>query len=189
VRVYPPQALKTGVGGTAKLRCQVRADGHLGDCTVVAEQPLNAGFGAAALQLAPLFQIDPETRATTTVTTLPIRFGVTVSPETAAAIKDCVPGAETRPDWLRKPTAAEMAKIYPPQALRMSQDGLVKIGCTVTVEGELIDCRVVEETPEKLGFGEAALRLGPAFRMKPVTRNCESVAGAAVTIPIPFTVR
>jgi protein TonB len=40
----------------------VRADGKLESCNVTSEDPSGLGFGAAALKMASLFQMKPETR-------------------------------------------------------------------------------------------------------------------------------
>ena len=48
------------------------------------------------------------------------------------------------------------------------------------------DCKVTSETPTGYGFGAAALKLAGSFKMKPETRDGEPVAGALVTIPMPF---
>jgi protein TonB len=60
-RFYPPRAIARNREGTASLDCLVGADGRLA-CTVVAEDPLGWGFGAAALQLARAYQMQPATR-------------------------------------------------------------------------------------------------------------------------------
>lgn len=57
--------------------------------------------------------------------------------------------------------------------------------CTVTVEGALAGCKVVQETPPALGYGQAALALSPVFLFTPAKRNGLAVA-APVTIPIKF---
>jgi protein TonB len=49
------------------------------------------------------------------------------------------------------------------------------------------DCFVTEETPSNYGFGQAALRLAPLFRMRPMTGDgVISTVGASVVIPIGF---
>lgn len=53
VRVMPPGDPQ----GQATMECQVQRDGRLTGCRVLRETPQNAGLGAAALQLAPHFQM------------------------------------------------------------------------------------------------------------------------------------
>jgi TonB family protein len=61
MRVYPGEALRAGLSGAAVLHCQVKATGDLSDCAVLSETPAGAGFGAAALKLAPLFEARAQT--------------------------------------------------------------------------------------------------------------------------------
>jgi protein TonB len=92
----------------------------------------------------------------------------------------------TNPDWLRKPNADEMGQYYPPRAMDLGKEGQASIKCSVTAKGTVENCMVVSETPDGLGFGAAAMRLSKLFKMKPQTRDGQSVDGAEVTIPIAF---
>lgn len=58
--------------------------------------------------------------------------------------------------------------------------------CKVTVTGTLTDCEILEETPEGMGFGAAAVRLAPKFQMPATTADGKSVEGATADIPIRF---
>ncbi|HEY2047974.1 MAG TPA: energy transducer TonB [Caulobacteraceae bacterium] len=90
------------------------------------------------------------------------------------------------PDWLRKPTGDDLARVYPRDALRHRINGFAVISCGVTEKGELTDCKVLQETLPIDGFGEAALKLMPLFAMSPVTPDGKPVGGATVTVPIRF---
>ncbi|MGH7023886.1 MAG: TonB family protein [Caulobacteraceae bacterium] len=57
--VYPKAARRAGQSGVADLSCEIRADGELSHCTVAAEAPTDAGFGAAALSLARFLRAVP----------------------------------------------------------------------------------------------------------------------------------
>jgi TonB family protein len=55
--VYPPTAVEAGKGGAVLLVCKVATEGSLRACQVQIEDPVGLEFGAAALELAPLFKM------------------------------------------------------------------------------------------------------------------------------------
>jgi protein TonB len=87
------------------------------------------------------------------------------------------------PNWVRKPTGEDVARFYPPDAKKRHINGAAAIACTVTDEGLLTACQVLAEKPPGLGFGEAALKMAPIFRMRPTSKDGQPVAGGAVQIP------
>lgn len=56
-KVYPPDAARTNLAGSATVECTVGPAGELAACAVAGESPAQMGFGAAALTLAPKFQL------------------------------------------------------------------------------------------------------------------------------------
>jgi TonB family protein len=58
---YPRGALARGLEGRVVLDCRVSVAGRLKDCSVLEDAPSGAGFGEAALQIAPLVVVRPGT--------------------------------------------------------------------------------------------------------------------------------
>jgi protein TonB len=61
MRAYPASAERNEVTGSATLRCMVRTNGSLTDCSAVSETPGGHGFGRAAVSLSRYFRMSPQT--------------------------------------------------------------------------------------------------------------------------------
>ena len=59
-RFYPEDAMRRGLSGKVVMQCNVAREGTLYGCAIITETPPNAGFGAAALKLAPYFEMTPQ---------------------------------------------------------------------------------------------------------------------------------
>ena len=90
------------------------------------------------------------------------------------------------PDWVERPTPADVVEFYPAKAVAEKVEGRVVIACQVTSAGRLEGCAVVMEDPAAYGFGEAALKMAERFQMTTRSRSGVPTAGADVRIPILF---
>lgn len=84
------------------------------------------------------------------------------------------------------PSREDLMNVLPRRALMLNMSGGVVISCTARKDGTLKDCAVVEETPPGEGVGVAALKLMSLFRLRPQTKDGQSVEGGSVRVPIRF---
>jgi protein TonB len=82
---------------------------------------------------------------------------VLLSQATAPSQAGAEPGSAVRNvrdlPWLRMPPVE-----YPERALSQGVGrGVAVLACSVAAEGALADCRIVDESPAGMGFGQAAL--------------------------------
>ena len=93
------------------------------------------------------------------------------------------------PDWAEGPTAGQVRAYFPDAAVARDVSGRGMVKCGVTARGRLTGCVIKSETPPGWGFGEAALRLTPSFRMRPQTKDGRPTSEGSVTIPVNFWVQ
>ena len=91
-----------------------------------------------------------------------------------------------QPVWDARPTGADVAAVYPRDALNAGLSGRVILMCKTTEAGLLAECSTRGETPAGNGFAEAALKLAPKFKIRPTTAEGLSVRTGQVNIPIVF---
>lgn len=90
----------------------------------------------------------------------------------------------TKAEWVSRPSAADMARVYPRVAMRKQISGQARLVCRLKADGRLTDCEATEETPAGMGFGEASLKLAAFFRMAPSDSAGPSLEGGTVMIPL-----
>lgn len=86
--------------------------------------------------------------------------------------------------WRMKPNGADIAAIYPQKAQREEKAGWALMECQTQASGDLKDCRLLGEAPANYGFGAAALKLAPKFKLDPKKNDPAELAGGVVAIPI-----
>jgi TonB family protein len=96
--VWPSTALARRAGGQAAIRCTISARGALSDCALEHESPAGAGFGAAALTLAPRLRLKPGTHdgqsiVTTAILTIGFPDPDDLTPSTGSLLPEGAPGA------------------------------------------------------------------------------------------------
>lgn len=91
------------------------------------------------------------------------------------------------PSWITRPNGDDYARYFPRRALESNISGRATLDCLVAADGRLA-CTVTSESPENMGFGEAAIRIARQFRMRPQTVNGEPTAGGRVRLPLVFRV-
>jgi TonB family protein len=105
--------------------------------------------------------------------------------QTAPAVFNRLLPSHTDPDWLVRPTAEDISRVYPRDALRHKIVGSALLHCMADIDGYLSDCTVSDETPKDAGFGNAALEITAYMRMKPATTFGVPVE-SQVNVPINF---
>jgi hypothetical protein len=182
VAAYPKKARDAQTAGRATLSCGFNSKGALTDCYTVTEEPRGLGFGAAARDLAKLFRVDPGPASRTDLNGLMVQLPVTFATEMLSPQRPTI----GKPKWTQLPSAEEAGDAYPPAARAASiWTGRAALACQVEAQGSLV-CAVESESPAGHGFGAAAMKLAPYFRLATWTNEGLPVVGGAVRIPIKF---
>lgn len=131
---YPELAMLLSLSGRAILSCQVETTGRLRACAVPTESPQGLGFGAAALKLAPHFEMTPRLvngkPAAGGDVQIPIRF---VLPPLAPT--PGTPKAVELPPEKR----ALLARLAPQRATALERSMLDRIERVIAQSGDTID--------------------------------------------------
>ena len=124
------------------------------------------------------------------ITHLPV--AIDALPEIAGTVALGPPGPAiapapviTNPVWLSRPGAREFERFYPERARERGRGGRVTLDCIVGASGA-IACTVARETPEGWGFGAAALKMAPSFRIAPRLEDGRPTEGGTVRVDVAF---
>ncbi len=86
-------------------------------------------------------------------------------PASSRAVRD--EGLISAPQWSTRITYEQLLHVYPVQAMIYAVEGQTVTDCAVSASGVLDSCVPVWEAPAGFGFGSAALKLAPKFRLQP----------------------
>lgn len=180
--VWPQAAVRKGVDGRVMVRCVVTVEGLLNRCEVLSEDPPGLGYGAAALQLTPQFQMKPQLvngAPVESTVVVPINFSGAARMQLAATTEFAV-----NPQWTEAPTKADVLAAYPKRAKGVSGKALLE--CWFGKGGGLVNCHTLSETPKYKGFGEAAQSLTRKFKGGTHRQNGKSIDGVKVRVSFYF---
>lgn len=85
-------------------------------------------------------------------------------------------------DWQRLPSGEDLQRYYPSEAMQQRLEGRATISCAVDTRGYFHECLKLSEAPQGLGFGDAAVRMTPLYKVK------AKLSTAGKPIPPPATV-
>jgi len=94
-----------------------------------------------------------------------------------------------RANWAVQPLSSDILRVYPPAARARRLRGDAWVQCRVSAAGALHACALVKETPQRQGFGAAAVRLvQTSARMIPEKIDGAHSDQGTVTVPVAFGV-
>jgi len=214
-RAYPPQAREAGQAAQVQVACKTTPKGMLEDCQALDTQvrspngqavseATKAAFGKAALQLTRYYQErqpGPPNPAREGMASfriaigefgpgVPTSKGLPTPPQSRPQAQAGAPPVIRQPDWINKPTGADIARLYPPEAVKQHFEGRSTLACGVDKDGRLTGCVaqgiMTFGAPDAIreDFRKATLELAGLFRMRPQTVDGMPTANGRVIIPI-----
>lgn len=91
----------------------------------------------------------------------------------------------TNPEWSELPRGFDALSAAPPIGYLFGLSGWAMLACKVGPLGLLEDCSVAAEGPKGLGYGQAALRLVPRYRLS-LKMMDQGAAGERLNLQVPF---
>lgn len=162
--VYPRTASQNHVSGSATIECGIDVGLAPHGCRVVAETPLDQGFGAAALLLVPYTVFDRSDQPQSGLES--VRFTITFTP----------PVFDRGPDYKHRPVI---------EANTGGRHGHLEIGCTVDAEGVPQDCEVLNPEQSDSALGREALAAIRRATFTPAMKDGKAVE-AGVIVPVTY---
>ena len=180
---YPAKAGTKQIGGRVTLNCFFKAEGRIGGCDTVMEEPKGEGFASAAKVLAKGFvgpaKLSDGGSTLGVATQIPFTFAVEMLDANKRVIG--------KPQWRALPTGDQFAGGYPAAAKKAGiKTAKVVMSCSVGAEGKVENCVAASEQPAGLGFGEAAVALATAFQVTSWTAEGLPTIGGKIRVPIRY---
>lgn len=189
--VYPNEAAKKGVSGSAVIKCIVQTNGLTRACVVVKDDNPRLGFGPAAVTLAKTFLFKPATRQGQPVeadVTVPVNFhtdaAVLASDGDSRIHKSTGVRVLTDTPWSSTPTVPEILNEIDKKVGDKFAEGKIVLQCDLNKRtGRLGGCTVANASPGMAQFAGVARALAPKFKA-----NTEVLAdvGDSVAINLAF---
>lgn len=184
--VFPTEAFKKGIGGSAIIDCIATVQGALNECVAIEEFPAGFDFGGAAIALTPQFAMRPATSNGAPVPSI-VRIPINFEPGSPRPIAGSKKVAPPNLPWIEAPSYADVVAAYPPKARERKIGGRATVSCAMTRTGRLAECEVITAEPQNYGFGTAAKALAKHFRLE--IRSPEDAAATRdliVHLPVAF---
>lgn len=175
---YPEKAKAAKIGGRATLSCDVKKDGRLGPCSILAETPKGQGFGKAARDLAKSFRMNTIGLEGKPLGDLAVQVPIAFDPK---VLENPLVGKAT---WISLPPSADFVAAF--GTLKLSETARAQLDCVVLQGGAVGDCKVVSESPAGSGVAAAALQVAPKFKLSTWTADGLPVVGGRVRVPLRF---
>ncbi|HLZ76019.1 energy transducer TonB [Phenylobacterium sp.] len=198
VVIWPGTAYAARLDGRVNLRCKVDVHGLAEWCEVTNETPRNKGFGKAALEMRPTFKLPIAQGPDGPVPAMRNIALTFKAPDTTVTMAAVLKNGSARgmgnalamrqvtmlnyPVWVQAATFEDLAAAYPAKA--NGAEGYAVAHCHLLHTGLLTTCQVIAETPDKLGFGKAALDLAKKFRVAPDLAAVRQATPVWVDVPI-----
>ena len=178
---YPKRARDSAVGGRVVMVCTYTRAGRLTHCNSDAGIPAGYGFGPAAEKLAHLF-VGPPLGEKLAGADVRAQLNVVFAVETLSGSR-----LIGKPKWTGAPNLDDLKAVHP-QAATAAGTGQARVmlKCRVVEGGRMEGCAVESEDPPALGFGDAAVKLSPTFRVSVWSGEGLPTVGGEVRVPIRF---